>query len=256
MTKQKIVSREEWLAARKAHLAKEKQLTHLREELSRERRELPWVKVEKEYVFDGPDGKVKLADLFDGRSQLVVYHFMFDPEWSQGCKSCSFMADNYDPSVVHLKHRDVSLVAVSKAPIRKLTEFRKRMGWSFPWVSSFNNDFNRDFHVSFTEQELKSGLAVYNYDRKPYPITELPGMSVFFRDDEGNIFHTYSTYARGLDIFLTTYHLLDIVPKGRDEEDSPGMSWLRHHDRYGDANFVDPWNEKRTPAAAATTTNA
>jgi predicted dithiol-disulfide oxidoreductase (DUF899 family) len=250
MSKQKVVSKEQWLAARKAHLAKEKQFTKLRDELSRERRELPWVKVEKDYVFDGPDGKVTLADLFDGRSQLIVYHFMFDPEWSQGCKSCSFVADNFNPSVIHLKHRDVSLASVSKAPIKKLTEFQKRMNWTFPWVSSFDNDFNRDFHVSFTEQELKSGLGVYNYDRRPYPITELPGMSVFFRDDEGNIFHTYSTYARGLDIFLTTYHLLDIVPKGRDEEHTPGMSWLRHHDRYDDANFVDPWNEKRAAAAA------
>ena len=251
MTKHKIVSREEWLAARKAHLAKEKQLTHQREELSRERRELPWVKVEKEYVFDSPEGKVTLADLFDGRSQLIVYHFMFDPEWSQGCKSCSFVADHYNPTVIHLKHRDASLVTISKAPIKKLTEFRKRMGWTFPWVSSFGNDFNRDFHVSFTEQELTSGLGVYNYDRKPYPITELPGMSVFFRDDEGNIFHTYSTYARGLDIFLTTYHLLDLVPKGRDEEDTPGMAWLRHHDRYDDKNFVDPWNEKTAATATA-----
>src|SRR5687767_5160692 len=251
MTKHKIVSREEWLAARKAHLAKEKQLTHQREELSRERRELPWVKVEKDYVFDSPEGKVTLADLFDGRSQLIVYHFMFDPEWSQGCKSCSFVADHYNPTVIHLKHRDASLVTISKAPIKKLAEFRKRMGWTFPWVSSFGNAFNRDFHVSFTEQELTPGLAVYNYDRKPYPITELPGMSVFFRDDEGNIFHTYSTYARGLDMFLTTYHLLDLVPKGRDEDNIPIMSWLRHHDRYGDPNFVDPWNEKRPTTAAA-----
>jgi predicted dithiol-disulfide oxidoreductase (DUF899 family) len=249
MTKHKIVSKEQWLEARKAHLAKEKEFTKLRDELSRQRREMPWVKVEKEYVFDGPDGKVTLAELFGPHSQLVVYHFMFDPAWSQGCKSCSFLADHYNPAVVHLNHRDVALVTVSKAPLKKLTEFRKRMGWTFPWVSSYANEFNRDFHVSFTQQELTSGLAVYNYDARPYPITELPGMSVFFKDDEGNIFHTYSTYARGLDIFLTTYHLLDIVPKGRDEDDAPGMSWLRHHDRYEDKDFVDPWNEK--PAAAA-----
>jgi predicted dithiol-disulfide oxidoreductase (DUF899 family) len=248
MAAHEVVSREEWLKARMAHLAKEKQLTRMRDELSREWRELPWVKVEKQYTFDSPDGKVTLAELFGKHSQLVVYHFMFDPAWSQGCKSCSFVADHYNPAVIHLAHRDVALVTVSKAPIKKLVEFRKRMGWSFPWVSSYANEFNRDFHVSFTQQELTSGLAVYNYDRQPYPITELPGMSVFFRDDEGNIFHTYSTYARGLDIFLTTYHLLDLVPKGRDEDDIPIMSWLRHHDRYDYKNFVDPWNEK-TPAA-------
>jgi predicted dithiol-disulfide oxidoreductase (DUF899 family) len=248
MAAQKVVSREEWLKARMAHLAKEKQLTRMRDELSRERREMPWVKVEKEYVFDGPGGKVTLAELFGPHSQLVVYHFMFDPAWSQGCKSCSFVADHYNPAVIHLAHRDVALVTVSKAPLKKLTEFRKRMGWTFEWVSSFGNDFNRDFHVSFTQQELTSGLSVYNYDRRPYPITELPGMSVFFKDDEGNIFHTYSTYARGLDIFLTAYHVLDIVPKGRDEADAPGMAWLRHRDRYEDKNFVDPWNEKTAAA--------
>lgn len=250
MTKHNVVTKQQWLEARKAHLAKEKELTRLREELSRQRRELPWVKVEKNYVFDAPGGKESLADLFAGRSQLIVYHFMFDPEWSQGCKSCSFLADHYNPAVVHLEHRDVTMVTVSKAPLEKLEAFRQRMGWTFKWLSSFGNDFNRDFNVSFTEQELKSGLAVYNYDRKPYPIKELPGMSVFTKDDDGNIYHTYSTYARGLDIFLTTYHLLDIVPKGRDEEGIEIMSWLRHHDRYGDKNFVDPWNEK--PASAAT----
>lgn len=244
MAAQKVVSREEWLKARMAHLAKEKQLTRMRDELSRERREMPWVKVEKAYVFDGPEGKVTLGELFGKHSQLVVYHFMFDPAWSQGCKSCSFVADHYNPAVIHLAHRDVALVTVSKAPLKKLMEFRKRMGWTFEWVSSFGNDFNRDFHVSYTQQELTSGLAVYNYDRRPYPITELPGMSVFFKDDEGNIFHTYSTYARGLDIFLTTYQLLDLVPKGRDEADTPGMGWLRHHDRYEEKDFVDPWNEK------------
>ena len=244
MTTPKIVSKQQWLEARKAHLAKEKELTRMRDELSRQRRELPMVKVDKDYVFDGPDGKQSLADLFDGRSQLIVYHFMFDPEWSQGCKSCSFLADHYDPAIVHLNHRDVSMVTVSKAPLKKLTAFQKRMGWKFKWLSSFDNDFNRDFNVSFTEQELKSPLSVYNYDRKPYPIKELPGISVFLKDDEGNIFHTYSSYARGLDIFLTAYHLLDIVPKGRDEDEAPDMSWLRHHDNYGAKTFVDPWNEK------------
>jgi predicted dithiol-disulfide oxidoreductase (DUF899 family) len=251
MTKHKVVSKKEWTEARKAHLAKEKEFTRLREELSRERRQLPWVKVEKDYVFDAPDGRKTLADLFAGRSQLSVYNFMFDTEWSQGCKSCSFVADHYNPAIIHLAHRDVSMVTVSRAPLEKLSAFQKRMGWTFKWVSSFGNDFGRDFHVSFTEQELKSGLAIYNYDRKPYPITELPGMSVFAKDEEGNIFHTYSTYARGLDIFLGTYHLLDIVPKGRDEEGGQIMGWLRHRDRYGDPTFVDPWNERAATAAAA-----
>ena len=249
MTNHKVVSKQEWTAARVAHLQKEKELTRQRDELARQRRELPWVKVDKEYVFDRPGGgKETLAELFDGRGQLVVYHFMFDPAWSQGCKSCSFLADHYNPAVVHLAHRDVTLVTVSKAPIEKLEAFRKRMGWTFKWVSSFNNDFNRDFHVSFSEQELASPLSVYNYDRKPYPIPELPGMSVFARDDAGDVFHTYSTYARGLDIFLGAYQILDLVPKGRDEADLPGMAWLRHHDRYDDPNFVDPWNEKAVAA--------
>jgi predicted dithiol-disulfide oxidoreductase (DUF899 family) len=251
MGSHKVVSEAQWTEARKAHLAKEKELTRLRDELSRERRELPWVKVEKDYVFDGPDGPETLADLFAGRGQLVVYHFMFDPAWSQGCKSCSFMADHYDPAVVHLAHRDVTMVTISRAPLEKLSAFRRRMGWSFKWVSSSGNDFGRDFHVSFTEQELESGLAVYNYDRRPYPITELPGLSVFAKDEQGNVFHTYSTYARGLDIFLGTYHLLDIVPKGRDEDGIQGMAWLRHRDRYGDANFVDPWNERAAAGASA-----
>jgi len=252
MTKHKVVSKEQWIEARKVHLAKEKEVTRLRDELSQQRRELPWVKVEKDYVFDGPEGKVHLADLFDGRSQLIVYHFMFDPEWSQGCKSCSFIADHYNPAIIHLNHRDVSMVTVSKAPLGKLEEFRKRMGWTFKWVSSFGNDFNRDFGVSFTEEELKSPLTVYNYDRKPYPVKELPGMSVFFKDDEGNIYHTYSSYARGLDIFLGTYNLLDIVPKGRDEAGMRGMDWLRHHDRYEDPKpFVHPWEEKKAGTAVA-----
>ena len=251
MTSHKIVSKQEWTEARVAHLNKEKELTRLRDELSRERRELPWVKVDKNYVFDGPDGKETLADLFDGRSQLIVYHFMFDPAWSQGCKSCSFVADHYNPAVVHLAHRDVTMVTVAKAPLEKIEAFRKRMGWTFKWVSSFNNDFGRDFHVSFTEDELKSGLSVYNYVRKPYPIKELPGMSVFAKDDEGNVFHTYSTYARGLDIFLGTYQLLDLVPKGRDEAGMQGMDWLRHRDRYGDAASGNPWEERAASLAAA-----
>lgn len=244
MKPHKIASKSQWLQARKAFLAKEKEFTRLRDELSKQRRELPWVKVDKDYTFDGPQGKVTLADLFEGRSQLIVYHFMFDPKWSQGCKSCSFIADHYNPAIIHLNHRDVSMVTISRAPLNKLLDFQKRMGWTFNWVSSFENDFNRDFGVAFTEEDRSSGLAVYNYVSKPYHISELPGMSVFFKDEDGTIYHTYSTYARGLDIFLGTYNLLDIVPKGRDEEGMRGMDWLRHHDRYDDPKpFVHPWEE-------------
>ncbi len=240
----KITSQAEWIADRKELLAMEKEFTQRRDELSRRRRELPWVKIEKDYIFDGPDGKETLGGLFDGRSQLIVYHFMFDPEWTQGCKSCSFMADHYNPAIVHLNHRDVSMVTVSRAPINKLLAFRERMGWTFKWLSSFDNDFNRDFHVTFTEEEQSRGTTNYNYEVKPYPVNEAPGISVFFRDEAGNIFHTYSSYARGLDIFIGAYNLLDIVPKGRDEDGIPIMSWLRHHDRYSDATFVDPWLER------------
>lgn len=239
----RVVSREEWLKERTALLAEEKAFTRQRDAMSRRVRDLPWVKVDKSYAFDSPRGKQRLADLFGPRSQLVVYHFMFDPTWSQGCKSCSFVADHYNNIVVHLAHRDVSFVTVSKAPTEQLEQFRKRMGWTFPWVSAANTDFGRDFGVSFTDQELASDKTVYNYNRKPYPIRELPGLSVFFKDAQGHIYHTYSTFARGLDMFLVTYHYLDVTPKGRDE-DQPGMGWLRHHDRYDDTNFVDPWMER------------
>ena len=238
-----VTSREEWLKARKALLLKEKELTHLRDDLARQRRELPWVKVETDYVFDAPEGKVKLGDLFAGRSQLIVYHFMFDPAWSQGCKSCSLVADHYNPAIIHLEHRDVSMVTVSRAPLEKLIPFQKRMGWTFQWVSSINNTFNQDFNVTFAPGDANSGLSIYNYNLQPFMITELPGLSVFYRNDKGEIFHTYSTYARGLDIFLNVYNLLDVVPKGRDEEDFPGMAWVRHHDRYGKDN-IDPWVER------------
>jgi predicted dithiol-disulfide oxidoreductase (DUF899 family) len=251
MTTHTVVSREEWLGARKALLKEEKEFTRLRDQLSRKRRDLPWVRIDKEYLFDGPEGKVSLSDLFDGRSQLLIYHFMFAPEWSQGCKSCSLLADHYDPAIVHLNHRDVSMVTVSRAPIEKLLAFRERMGWEFRWVSSGGNDFNRDFHVFFTEEERTSGLAVYNYDAEPYPVSDLPGLSVFYRDDAGDAFHTYSTYARGLDVFMNVYNLLDVVPKGRDEEKIPVMSWVRHHDRYDEPHFVDPWLEASESAATA-----
>jgi predicted dithiol-disulfide oxidoreductase (DUF899 family) len=232
--KHPIVSREEWLTARKALLAKEKSFTRLRDELSAERRALPWVQVAKTYVFDGPNGKESLADLFGGRSQLIVYHFMFVPDWDQGCKSCSFWADSFNGAVAHLEQRDVSLVAVAKAEFAKLDAFRKRMGWSFKLVSSFANDFNRDFHVSFSEEERQSGRAFYNYRMAAAPVAEMPGISVFHRDADGAICHTYSCYARGLDMVNGAYQLLDLAPKGRDEAGLPfTMAWVRHHDRYG-----------------------
>ncbi|MEK9945590.1 MAG: thioredoxin family protein [Alphaproteobacteria bacterium] len=234
MAQHDVVPTDDWLNARKTLLQKEKAFTRARDALSAARRALPWRKVDKDYVFDGPDGKQSLAELFAGRSQLLVYHFMFDPTWDEGCKSCSFIADHYDPAVVHLAQRDVTLVTVSKAPLDKLQAFRDRMGWSFKWVSSFENDFNRDFGVSFTQTEIESGRAHYNYADNGFPTTEAPGLSVFAKGDEGQVFHTYSSYGRGLDMFLTAYHYLDVVPKGRDEDALPySMSWLRLHDSYG-----------------------
>ena len=236
MTDHPVVTREEWLAARKALLAKEKDFTRARDELSRLRRELPWERIEKDYVFEGPDGSVTLGELFDGRSQLIVYHFMFDPAWDEGCKSCSLLSDHFDPAVVHLNQRDVSLAVVSHAPFEKLAVFKQRMGWRFTWVSSHGSDFNRDYRVSFTPEEIEQQAADYNYRIGAFPVSEAPGISVFLKDQAGDIFHTYSTYARGLDIFIGAYNLLDIVPKGRDEAELPfTMEWLRHHDRYGEA---------------------
>jgi predicted dithiol-disulfide oxidoreductase (DUF899 family) len=245
LAKHRIVSREQWLKERIALLEEEKEFTRRRDQMSAKVRGLPWVKVEKSYTFEGPKGKQTLADLFGPHSQLIVYHFMFDPTWSQGCKSCSFIADHYNPLVVHFAHRDVSFVTVSGAPIDKLEQFRERMGWTFPWVSGAGNDFGHDFGVSFSDQELASDKTVYNYVGKPYPIRELPGLSVFYKDAKGDIYHTYSTFARGLDTFLGLYHYLDVTPKGRDEEETGGMGWLRHHDRYDDPKpFVHPWMEK------------
>lgn len=245
---QQVVSREEWLKARVALLAEEKELTRRRDALAEKVRGLPWVKVDKAYLFEAPanlgGGKKSLGDLFGGRSQLVVYHFMFDPTWSQGCASCSFIADHYDGIVVHLAHRDISLVTVSKASIGQIEEFRGRMGWKFPWVSGAGNDFGRDFGVSFTDEELTSGRGLYNYTGKPHTIRELPGLSVFAKNDRGEIFHTYSTFSRGLENFLTAYRFIDVTPKGRDEAQTGGMGWLRHHDRYDDVNFVVPWAER------------
>ena len=239
-----VVSPGEWLAARKELLAKEKKFTRLRDELSRQRRELPWEKVEKEYSFAGPNGKETLSDLFDARSQLIIYHFMFDPDWPEGCKSCSLLADHYDRSVIHLSQRDVAMVTVSRAPLAKLEAFKKRMGWSFKWVSSLGGDFNWDYHVSFTLEERAEKKTYYNYGVHPFPSSEGPGISVFSKNANGEVFHAYSSFARGLDIFIGVYNLLDIVPKGRDEDNlAYGMEWVRHHDRYGDQSFVDPYVE-------------
>jgi predicted dithiol-disulfide oxidoreductase (DUF899 family) len=237
-----VVSREHWLAERKALLAREKELTRLRDQLARERRALPWVRIEKDYGFDTPDGRRSLADLFAGRGQLLVQHFMFGPGWEQGCPSCSFMADHIDGMNVHLAHRDVTLVVVSRAPLAEIEQFRRRMGWRFRWVSSHGSDFNHDFGVSFTREELRQGTVPYNYTMQAFPGEEAPGLSVFLRDDAGAVFHTYSTYGRGVEAMMGTYNLLDLVPRGRDEH-NPGyaMDWVRHHDRY----------EPQLPAKAA-----
>jgi predicted dithiol-disulfide oxidoreductase (DUF899 family) len=233
MTTHTIVSRDQWVTARRRLLAKEKELLRLRDKLSSERRELPWEQVDKQYVFEGPAGDETLADLFAGRNQLIVYHFMFAPEWEAGCKSCSFWADNYNGIVPHLNQRDVSLAAISRAPLSKLQAFAARMGWSFKWVSAANTDFNYDYQVSFRPEDLAQGTAVYNYARYERSMTDLPGFSVFLKDSAGAIFHTYSTYARGLDPMNAAYQLLDLVPKGRDETDpSHPMSWVKLRDVY------------------------
>jgi predicted dithiol-disulfide oxidoreductase (DUF899 family) len=235
----KVVSPAEWLAARKKLLAKEKEFTRLRDALSRQRREMPWEKVEKKYVFDGPEGKETLADLFAGRSQLIIYHFMLGPEWKEGCPSCSFLADSFDATTVHLAQRDTSFAVISRSTLPEIQAFQKRMGWKFPWLSSNGSDFNHDFQVSVAKEEAASGKAIYNYEPSNFPSEERPGLSVFFRRD-GEVFHTYSSYARGLDILLPTYNFLDLTPKGRDEEGLPWpMAWVRHHDRYGDPRAVD-----------------
>jgi len=228
-----ITSHDEWVASRVALLAKEKEFTRLRDELSRQRRQLPWERVDKTYVFEGPRGKTSLAELFGPRSQLAVYHFMFAPDWDAGCKSCSFWADNFERNVVHLAHRDVTQVAISRAPLAKIEAFRRRMGWSFKWVSSGGSDFNYDYHVSFTPEEEASGQALYNYTRQDVGSQDREGISVFYRDPRGSVFHTYSCYARGLDMMNAGYHYLDLVPKGRDEAKlSYTQEWVRHHDSY------------------------
>ena len=234
MKHRNVVSRDEWLQARQAHLVKEKEFTRMRDELTRDRQAVPWVKVDETYGFDGANGPETLSELFDGCSQLMVSHFMFHPDWEQGCKSCSFIADNYDGSSVHLRARDVAFVAVSRAPLAKLEAYKQRMGWDFKWVSSENTAFNKDYHVTFTDAEVTSGDAFYNYRNNGFPFPEAPGMSVFYKDADGTVYHTYSCYGRGLDLLIGTYNYLDLVPKGRDEQQLPyTMEWIRHHDRYG-----------------------
>jgi predicted dithiol-disulfide oxidoreductase (DUF899 family) len=238
----KIVSRAEWLLARKELLAKEKELTRQRDELARQRCQLPWVKVEKTYVFDGPNGKETLADLFDGRSQLIVKHFMFGPGWKDGCVGCSFEVDHIDGALVHLANHDVTYVAVSRAPLAELEAFKKRMGWHFKWVSSFGNDFNYDYHVSFTKDEMAKSRAYYNYEVRDIYVEEMSGRSIFCKDATGNVFHTYSTYGRGAEELLGTYVYLDLTPKGRNET-GPNHTladWVRHHDKYGAGGYVEP----------------
>jgi predicted dithiol-disulfide oxidoreductase (DUF899 family) len=234
-----VVSHEDWIAARKQFLTVEKEFTRRRDELSRQRRELPWEKVEKEYEFAGPEGKLSLAALFDRRSQLMIYHFMLGPGWSEGCKSCSYLADHFDGMTIHLANRDVTLAVVSHAPIAEIEAFRQRMGWRFRWVSSFGSDFNHDYQVSASPEEMGKDKIYYNYDMMPFPSDERPGLSVFYKDAEG-LFHTYSTYARGLDILVGTYNFLDLVPNGRDEAGlKHTMAWVRHHDRYSEGYFID-----------------
>lgn len=246
-----VVSKEQWVEARKALLAREKEFTRQRDELSRLRRELPWEKVEKEYVFEGSGGRNSLGDLFDGRSQLIVYHFMLGPNWEEGCRSCSFLGDHFDGPFVHLAHRDVTLTAVSRAPWPQIEAFRSRMGWRFPWVSSFDSSFNFDYGVSFSKDKLAQRTQQYNYASSGFPLEEAPGLSVFYKDESGDIFHTYSCYSRALDILIGTYNFLDFAPKGRDEDGLAfSMSWVRHHDRYDDY-LLDP-KQMYVPPAVST----
>jgi predicted dithiol-disulfide oxidoreductase (DUF899 family) len=249
-----IVSPEQWIPLRKELLSKEKELTRLRDRLNAERRELPWVRVKENYIFDGSGGKVSLTELFAGRSQLVIYHFMFGPDWQEGCPSCSFVSDHINGALAHLAARDVTMVMVSRAPLIKIEAFKQRLGWQFEWVSSYSNNFNSDFHVSFTKDEMAQGEVNYNYTMQEFPSEEGPGISVFYRDAGGDVFHTYSAYGRGVEQLVGTYMILDMVPKGRDE-DHLGftMEWVRHHDRYGTDEFADAtkpyWPETSLPSS-------
>jgi len=251
MEPHKVVSRDQWLVARKAYLAEEKAFSKARDALSKKRRELPWEKVEKNYVFDGPNGKETLADLFGGKSQLIVYHFMLGPDWETGCPSCSFLADHFDGPLIHLAQRDVTFLVVSRAPLPQIEKFKARMGWRFKWVSSFGNDFNFDYQVSATPEEKAGGKAMYNYELTTFPSDERPGASVFYKNESGEVFHTYSSYGRGLDILIGAYNLLDLAPKGRDEDGLKwSMAWVRHHDRYEGA-AIDTKASYQQPKSAS-----
>lgn len=228
----KVVSLKEWLTARKELLAKEKEFSALRDELNRQRRALPWVKVEKNYIFEGPDGKKTLSDLFDGKSQLIIYHFMFGPGWGEGCPHCSFWADHYDSVNRHIGQRDTALAVISRAPLIEIERFKKRMGWKFKWLSSNGSDFNFDFNVSFTPEQIRNKKAIYNYSPVEMDMEEREGASAFYKDKQGDIYHTYSTYARGIDLLNTTYNFLDLTAKGRDENPEQPQDWVTYHDKY------------------------
>jgi predicted dithiol-disulfide oxidoreductase (DUF899 family) len=254
MQTHRIASHDEWLVARKAHLAKEKELTRLRDKLNAERRELPWVRVEKTYVFDTRDGEKTLADLFEGHSQLIVQHFMFGPDWEEGCIGCSFAADHIESALLHIPHHDVSFVRISRAPLDKLEAYRKRMGWKALWASSYGNDFNYDFHVSFTPEEVANKKVYYNYELRDFEADELSGLSVFYKDangDKGDVFHTYSTYGRGDELVDTSYMLLDMTPKGRNETGPYRnlMDWVKRHDEYARDEGSRHGSVARTSAA-------
>jgi predicted dithiol-disulfide oxidoreductase (DUF899 family) len=253
----KVVSPGEWIAARKELLAAEKEFTRQRDALSAMRRELPWVKVERNYVFDGPNGEVSLSDLFRDRNQLIIYHFMLGPDWKEGCPSCSYLGDHFDGSLVHLDARDVAFSAISRAPMSQIAAFKKRMGWAFNWVSSNANSFNFDYHVSFASNDKVDGKVNYNYNWMEFPSDEAPGLSVFYKSADGEIFHTYSTYGRGLDILLGAYNFLDMTPKGRDEGNlAHTMAWVRHHDRYDNGYSVDASASYQQPETISTPTDS
>jgi predicted dithiol-disulfide oxidoreductase (DUF899 family) len=232
MKEHKVVSHEQWIKARKQFLVKEKKFSKLRDELNRQRRALPWEKVEKDYAFDGPEGRQTLADLFDGKSQLVVYHFMFGPGWEEGCAHCSFWADHYDGLNLHIGQRDTTFVVVSRAPWKEIKPFKQRMGWRFKWVSSCHTDFNFDLNVSFTREQIKSGVLPYNYGKSRLLSEEREGVSAFYKDERGDVYHTYSSYERGIDLMNTTYNFLDLTAKGRDENPDASQDWARYHDKY------------------------
>ena len=229
----RVVTRNEWIAERKSLLAREKELTRLRDQIALERRALPWVRMEKDYVFDTPAGPRRLAELFQGRRQVLVQHFMLGPGWEQGCKSCSFMADHLDGISLHLAQRDITLLAVSRAPLAEIEHFRQRMGWQFAWASSNGGEFNRDFQVSFGPEDRIDGEVYYNYHLTAFPANEAPGISIFVRNDAGEVFHSYSTFGRGVEVMMGAYNLIDLTPWGRQEQDlAQTMAWVRHHDRY------------------------